>query len=102
MSTIHKSRSTTRERYDGYHRFEHWYRDSQVYFITSTVRGHAHAFRTEETKQIFWTQFEKYAPQFGFDPWIVSVLSNHDHTLGYLRYAKDLPLLMQRVHGSVA
>ncbi len=102
MSTIRKSLTTTRESYKGRHRFEHWFRDNQVYFITSTVRNHAHAFRTEEAKRIFWNQLDKYAQQFNFTPWIVSLLSNHDHTLGYLKFAKDLPLMMQRIHGSVA
>lgn len=29
-------------------------------------------------------------------------MSNHYHTLGYLRAGKDLPKMMQRLHGSVS
>ena len=35
-------------------------------------------------------------------PWVTSLLANHYHTLGYLRVGKNLPKLMQRIHGSVA
>jgi len=40
--------------------------------------------------------------QFGFTPWITSLLENHYHTLGYLKLGDDLPRMMQRLHGSVA
>lgn len=102
MSFICKSNTSTRERYAGQHRFEHWYRDNQVYFITSTVRNHIPAFAREAAKQIFWKKFELYAREFDFTPWVVSLMNNHDHMLGYLKFGKDLPRFMQRLHGSVA
>src|SRR5438477_9673686 len=100
MSLIRKSLTSTREHYEGRHRFEHWYRDNQVYFITSTVRDHFPAFAREQAKRIFWERFEQYAHGFNFTPWVVSLMNNHDHTLGYLKYGKDLPRFMQRLHGS--
>ena len=102
MSQIRKSAGSTRERYEGRHRFEHWYRDNQVYFITSTVRNHFPAFAREEAKAIFWEKLDQYAREFNFTPWIVSLMNNHDHTLSYLKRAQDLPRFMQRLHGSVA
>jgi hypothetical protein len=99
---IRKSKTSTREHYEGQHRFEHWYRDNQVYFITSTCRDHSHAFASEDAKQIFWRQFYKYTQKCGFAPWVTSLLSNHYHTIGYLRKGEDLPRMMQGLHGSVS
>jgi hypothetical protein len=85
MSRIHNSRTSTRELFDGHHRFEHWYRDNQVYFITSTVRDHFPAFATEATQRIYWQKLEQYAKEFHFAPWVVSLMSNHDHMLGHFK-----------------
>ena len=95
------SRSRNRE-YQGRHRFEHWLVDNQVYFITARCRGRFPAFAAEEAKAVFWERFEHYSKEFGFVPWITSLLDNHYHTLGYLRTGANLPKLMQRLHGSVA
>ena len=51
---------------------------------------------------MFWDRFEHYAKQYGFVPWITTLLDNHYHTLGYLADGKSLRPMMQRVHGSVA
>jgi REP element-mobilizing transposase RayT len=99
---IRRYKTSNREIYEEDHRFEHWYRDNQVYFITARCRNRIAAFEGEEAKQIFWRQFDKYTREFGFDPWVVSLLNNHYHNLGYLRYGKDLPVMMQRIHGSVS
>jgi hypothetical protein len=40
--------------------------------------------------------------EYGFTPWVTSLLDNHYHTLGYLREGANLPKMMQRFHGSVA
>lgn len=88
--------------WNGRHRFEHWYVDNQVYFITARVRGRAHAFRSEEAKAMFWRQFEKYTAANSFTPWVTSLLDNHYHTLGYLKRGDDLPEMMRLLHGSVA
>jgi hypothetical protein len=66
------------------------------------VRGHARAFESEEAKQVFWTQWEKYTKEFEYTSWVTSLMSNHCHDLGYNRYADNLPKMMQRIHGSVA
>ncbi len=82
--------------------YQHWYRDNTIYFITSRVRDKHHAFQSEITKEIFWERFEQYSKEFGFVPWITTLMSNHYHTLGYLRVGSNLGKMMQRFHGSVA
>jgi REP element-mobilizing transposase RayT len=84
------------------HRYEHWLVDNQIYFITSRCRDRFPAFANESAKQIFWTKFEQYTSQFGFTPWVTSLLDNHYHTLGHLASGENLPTMMQRIHGSVA
>jgi hypothetical protein len=95
------SRSQNPERGEQY-RFEHWLADNQVYFITARCRDQFPAFATEAAKAVFWRQFDKYTTEFGFTPWVTSLVDNHYHTLGYLRIGKNLPPMMQRLHGSVS
>jgi REP element-mobilizing transposase RayT len=100
-----KFRSTSyndKERFDGKHRFEHWYRDNSVYFITARCRDRFPAFESEEPKAIVWDRFYYYTAMFGFIPWITALLDNHYHTIGYLRRGEDLGKMMQRLHGSVS
>jgi REP element-mobilizing transposase RayT len=85
-----------------HHRFEHWHVDNQVYFITARCRDKFAAFATEGAKSVFWDRFDHYADEFGFVPWVTSLLDNHYHTLGYLRIGKNLSRMMQRLHGSTA
>jgi hypothetical protein len=94
-----RSRNATRGEL---HRFEHWLADNQVYFLTARCRDQFAAFSTEAAKQTFWRQFEKYTTEFGFVPWVTSLVDNHYHTLGYLKVGANLPPMMQRLHGSVA
>ena len=86
----------------GKHRYEHWLIDNQVYFITAHCRDQFPAFASESAKDVFWDRFEHYTKQYRFVPWVTSLLDNHYHTLGYLYEGNNLPLLMQRLHGSVA
>ncbi len=95
------SRSTNSE-YRGRHRCEHWLIDNQVYFITARCRDRQPLFAPEEAKAVYWERFDYYTREYGFVPWVTSLLGNHYHTLGYLRVGKNLPILMQRLHGSVA
>jgi REP element-mobilizing transposase RayT len=97
-----KSFRSTKVVYDGEHRFEHWYVDNQVYFITARCRDQFPAFTSEQANLIFWERFNHYCKEYGFVPWVTSLMSNHYHTLGYLREGKNLKHLMQRLHGSVA
>ncbi len=99
---IAKASRSAREHFRGQHRFEHWYVDNQVYFITARCRGRFPAFACDEAKAIFWDRFEYYADQNGFVPWVTSLMDNHYHTLGYLREGMKLQRMMQRLHGSVA
>jgi len=91
-----------REFVDGKHRFEHWYRDNTVYFITARCRDRFPAFTSEEAKSVFWDRFNHYTQQYGFVPWVTSLIPNHYHTLGYLKIGQNLGPMMQRIHGSVA
>jgi hypothetical protein len=97
-----KSSATQTESFGGSHRFEHWYLDNQVYFITARCRDRYPAFATEQAKNIFWNRFDYYTGKYGFTPWVTSLLDNHYHSLGYLRVGENLGPLMQRLHGSVA
>lgn len=91
-----------KEMFKGQHRFEHWYVDNQVYFISGRCRGRFPAFATERAKEVFWQKFDQYTTNYEFVPWITSLLDNHYHTLGYLRIGEALGTMMQRLHGSVA
>lgn len=95
------SRSKNAE-YREHHRFEHWLIDNQVYFITARCRDKVPCLAAEAAKAVFWDRFEFYTNEFGFTPWVTSLLDNHYHTLGYLRKGEALPRMMQRLHGSVA
>ena len=84
------------------HRFEHWYRDNTIYFITARCRRQTPAFSSEACKAIFWDRFTHYAAQFGFTLILTSLLDNHYHFLGHLRVGNNLGPFMQKFHGSVA
>jgi hypothetical protein len=102
MGRFRKSSLSRTEFYEDHHRFEHWYRDNTVYFITARCRDRTPAFASERAKQIFWECFDKYTKQSGFVPWVTSLLDNHYHNLGYLKVGENLGPMMQRIHGSVA
>ena len=97
-----KSFSSSLEIFKGRHRYEHWYLDNQVYFITARCRDRFPAFAGEQAKVVFWDRFDYYTANYGFVPWVTSLLDNHYHTLGYLRIGENLGPMMQKLHGSVA
>jgi REP element-mobilizing transposase RayT len=95
--------SVSRDKFhNGLHRFEHWYLDNAVYFITSRCRNRYPAFASEGAKATFWDRFALYSGDFGFVPWVTTLLDNHYHTIGHLRVGENLGKMMQRLHGSVA
>ncbi len=102
MGRFRKSSATQHQYWEEEHRFEHWYRDNTVYFITSRVRNKHPAFDTEEAKAVFWNRFDHYCTQYAFVPWVTSLMNNHYHTLGYLKVGENLGPFMQKLHGSVA
>lgn len=102
MRRFRKSSISSDEYYNGQHRFEHWYRDRQVYFITSRCRDRYPAFESEQAKSIFWDRFNHYTALFGFVAWVTTLLDNHYHTIGYLKVGENLGPMMQRIHGSLA
>jgi len=99
---VRKSSYTSHVRYDNEHRFEHWYRDNTVYFITARCRDKFPAFNSDHAKSIFWDRFDHYTRLQGFVPWVTSLLNNHYHTVGYLKQGENLGPMMQKIHGSVA
>ena len=99
---IRKSSSSSIEQFKNRHRFEHWYIDNQIYFLTARCRERFPAFASERAKEIFWDRFNHYAAKYGYVPWITSLLDNHYHSLGYLKTGANLGPMMQRIHGSVA
>lgn len=99
---IQKSSHTHREFHGGQHRFEHWYVDNQVYFITARCRDGYLAFQSDAAKCIFWDRFYHYTQQHQFVPWVTTLIGNHYHSVGYLYYGKDLGPMMRKIHGSVA
>lgn len=82
--------------------FQHWRKDNQIYFITARCRDGYPAFHPEPAKQVFWKQFESYTREHTFTPIVASLLNNHYHVLGYLKFGAELGTMMQRLHGSVA
>lgn len=102
MPPFRTSTNHGREFTNGKHRFEHWYRDNTVYFITARCRDRFPAFASEEAKAVFWDRFTHWTDHYGFVPWITSLIPNHYHMLGYLKVGENLGPMMQRIHGSVA
>lgn len=102
MRRIRKMSSSGLERFKADHRFEHWYLDNQVYFITARCRDKYPAFRSEQAKRVFFDRFLHYTQTYGFTPFVTSLMDNHYHTLGYLRIGDNLGTMMQKIHGSVA
>lgn len=84
------------------HRFEHWYVDNQVYFITARCRDRFPAFATSAACDVFWDRFEHYTQEAGCAPFVASLVFNHYHFVGYVREGMKLQRMMQRLHGSVA
>ncbi len=97
-----RSHPSSHQHWDGKHRFEHWYRDNQVYFITARCRDRHPAFASEDAKLIFWDRFLHYTTLHGFEPWVTSLLDNHYHTVGYLKVGEELGPMMRKLHGSTA
>ncbi len=102
MTRTRKSSSSSVRFFKGKHRFEHWYRDNQVYFITARCRDQYAALATEAAKAIFWDRFEHYTQQHVFTPWVTTLLDNHYHVLGYCKIGEELGPMMRKLHGSVA
>ena len=102
MRRFRQSSYTKHERRSGKHRFEHWYRDNTVYFITSKTRDGFPAFDSDGAKRVFWDRFDYYTRLHGFTPWVTTILNNHYYTLGYLRGGDELGEMMRKLHGSVA
>jgi hypothetical protein len=99
---VHKTSRSRSVSYGEHHRYEHWLCDNQVYFLTARCRDRFDAFATREARDVFWDRFAHYAKESTFYPWVVSLLDNHYHALGYLKVGRNLPIFIQRLHGSVA
>lgn len=101
-SRTRKTKHSTGPTYKGRHRFEHWYRDNQVYFITARCRDRFPAFTSQGAKSVFWDRFEFYTGEARFTPWVTTLTDNHYHVLGYCKVGDNLGPMMRKIHGSVA
>ena len=99
---VRKSSESSNTEYRGRHRYEHWYCDNQVYFITSRCRDRFRAFASEKAKAVFWDRFEHYTAKHCFTPWVTTLIDNHYHVLGYCKHGDRLGEMMRLIHGSVA
>jgi hypothetical protein len=102
MGRFRKSSGSKQKTFKGAHRFEHWYRDNTVYFITSRCNNRFPALKSEHAKAIFWDRFEYYTKQYGFVVFVVTLLDNHYHFEGYLKHGENLGKMMRKLHGSIA
>jgi len=102
MARFRRSDESTNEFYDGAHKFEHWYRDNSIYFITARCRGKFPPFDSEQVKSIFWDRFLYYTQLHLFVPIITTLMNNHYHVMGYKKFGADLGEMMRKIHGSVA
>src|SRR5688572_4702514 len=102
VGSFTRSNPSKREYWQGKHRFEHWYRDNQVYLITARTRGGAGVFDADAAKAVFWDRYDHYTAMHGFEPWVTSLLVNHWHSVGYLAVGVELKEMMRKLHGSVA
>src|SRR5438552_14292916 len=102
MARFWKSDDSTNEFFEGRHKFEHWYRNNSIYFITARCRDRFPAFQSEKAKAIFWDRFEHYTNLHHFVPIITTLMANHYHDLGYLADGKQLGPMMRKFHGLVA
>ena len=102
MGKFGRSDDASNETWGSRHKFEHWYRDNSVYFITARCRDRFPAFASDLAKAVFWERFEKAIRIAEFQPWVTSFLDNHYHTVGYLSRGEQLKTMMHSLHGSVA
>jgi hypothetical protein len=102
MARFRRSDPSSNEFFRGQHRFEHWYRDNSIYFITARCRDKYPAFQREEAKAIFWDRFEHYTKLHTFTPLVTTLMDNHYHTEGYLKVGAELGEMMRKLRGSVA
>jgi hypothetical protein len=98
VGNFSRSHPSTPEHFQGKHRFEHWYRDNQVYLITARTRDGVPVFESEAAKAVFWDRFAHYTSIHDFEVWIVSLLVNHYHAVGYLRVGIELKEMMRKIH----
>lgn len=102
MPRTRRSNQSKRPVYQNRHRFEHWYRDNQVYFITAKTADAAPVFTTPAACDIFWSNFATATRLGLFTPWVTTLMNNHYHTLGYLKQGDLLPKMMKTLHGTTA
>src|SRR5690606_17970117 len=81
MPRFRKSSHSFEEFRDGRHRFEHWYRDNTVYFITARCRDRFAAFASKRAKEVFWDRFEYHTAALQFEPWVTSRSEEHTSEL---------------------
>ncbi|MEL7238232.1 MAG: transposase [Planctomycetota bacterium] len=96
------SRTKEEKRPDGSHRFEHWIKDNQLYFLTCCTKGHAHVFKSRQAQEVFWQCFNRWHERSGFKVCVVTLMSSHYHLVGYAKVGQQLVDFVQGLHGSTA
>jgi len=99
---FYRMRASSVPQWDGHRAFEHWYRSNQVYFITARCRDKFPAFDSKEARLIFWDRFNHWTTHHEFFPWVVSLMSNHYHAVGYCKRGESFGQMMRKIHGSTA
>jgi hypothetical protein len=66
---------THREFHQGQRRFEHWYADNMVYFITAPCRDRYPAFESTAAQAVFWDRFDHYTKLHRFVPWVTTLIN---------------------------
>jgi hypothetical protein len=102
MGRFRKVSATKNEWWQGKHRFEHWYRDNTVHFLTSRVSDRSHVFLTPGAAEVFWDPWDHWTKACDIRPLVTTLMSNHYHTVAYLRRGASLGPFMQKLHGSLA
>jgi hypothetical protein len=81
MGHFRKVSATEHEWWNGRHRFEHWYRDNTVYFLTSRVSDRSPVFLVPDAAEVFWDRWDHWAAAFDVRPLVVTLMSNHYHAV---------------------
>ena len=84
------------------HNPPHLFVDGAFYFITGGIIEKRHLLKDEVGKDFLREAMRKWFPQFGWklDAWII--LSNHYHLMAKANLSKDMPTIINRLHGASA
>ena len=84
------------------HNPPHLFIDGAFYFITGGIIEKHHLIKDQAGKYFLQEAMQKWFPQFRWqlDAWII--LSNHYHLMVKANLSKDMPTIVNRIHGASA